>query len=106
MFIAQANLCEHLAERATILSKDCAGFLIDFRVRSLHRYGIGGIEVVGICTVVVAVLASDGQVAFPDRIPENELRCPEVVAANGVALYAAVRRTTTSLCRHLLCVAR
>ena len=35
--------------------------------------------------MVITVLAANGQVAFPNGVGEDELRCPEVVAAEGVA---------------------
>ena len=90
MLIAQTGLGIHLAELSAVLDEGCCRLLIDFRVGSLHGNGIGGIEVVGICAVVVGVLSAEREVAFQYGIGEDELRGPEVIAAVGIVLDGAL----------------
>ena len=59
MFIAQTHLGEYLAKLAAILCKDGCRLLVDLCVSSLHGNRIGGLEIVGIGTVVVGVLATE-----------------------------------------------
>ena len=56
--------------------------------------------------MVVTVLATEGEIALPDGIAEDEFRCPEVIAADGVAFDASIDRTATCFRRHFIGVAR
>ena len=72
MLIAQTHLGEYLAKLAAILCEGCGRLLINLGVSSLYRNSIGGHEIVGIRTVVVTVLATEGEIAFPYGIAEDE----------------------------------
>ena len=106
MLIAQTHLGEHLAKPSAILCEERGRFLVDLCVGSLHWNSIGGIEVVGIRTMIVTLLATEGEIALPYGIAKDEFRSPEVIAADGVAFDASVDRTATCFRRHFLGIAR
>ena len=56
--------------------------------------------------MVVTVLATEGEIAFPYGIAENEFRGPEVIAADGVAFDASIDRIATCFRRYFIGVAR
>ena len=106
MLVAQPHLCKHSAEWSAIFCKGRCRLLIDFRIGSLHGHVVCSHETVGIRAVIISVFATCREVSFPHRIAENEFRCPEVVAADSVAFYAALDCCATHYCGLLLGIAR
>ena len=89
VLVAQTQLSEYQAEAAAKLHKCCRRRLVDLVVGSLDGYTCRSRERVGIGTVVVRVFTAHRKVALPNGITQDELRCPEIVSAAGVALDAA-----------------
>ena len=56
--------------------------------------------------MVVTVLATDGEIAFPYGIAEDEFRGPEIIAADGVAFNASIHGAFTFFSRYFMGIAR
>ena len=105
MFVAQTNLGKHLTELPAVLDEGRSRLFIDFRVGGLDGHVIGSLKCVGIRAVVVAVLATNGEVAFQYGITEDKLRGPEIIGAVGIAFNGTVDWDCTDNSSRLRCAA-